>query len=154
MLRALHRRLLAGDGHVQPRHGTEPTAAHGSFGCVMMCPKCVACVPALGIFRDNILRSIVGYNNLCVGFDSVPARYVAMPLLVMQAVLAARCLDDLFRAEASWSLSAACRQMSGYSYLDTIRLKATRHCLTWCQFQPLVTKKIHLRFCVNLLLFL
>eukprot|EP00438_Fugacium_kawagutii_P028371 Skav224999 [mRNA] locus=scaffold765:102197:111661:- [translate_table: standard] len=64
------------------------------------------------IFRDNILRSIVGYNNLCVGFDSVPARYVAMPLLVMQAVLAAR-----------------------YSYLDTIRLKATRHYLTWCQFQ-------------------
>jgi len=65
-----------------------------------------------GIFRDNILRSIVGYNNLCVGFDSVPARYVAMPLLVIQAVLAAR-----------------------YSYLDTIRLKATRAYLSWWQFQ-------------------
>ncbi|CAE7252711.1 Cbr1 [Symbiodinium natans] len=64
-----------------------------------------------GIFRDNILRSIVGYNNLCVGFDSPPARYVAMPLLVIQAVLASR-----------------------YAYLDTIRLKATRAYLTDCQF--------------------
>ena len=36
-----------------------------------------------------------------VGFDSVPARYVAMPLLVIQAVLAARDLVSLqhfFRA--------------------------------------------------------
>jgi len=64
-----------------------------------------------GIFRDNILRSIVGYNNLCVGFDSPPARYVAMPLLVCQAVLAAR-----------------------YTYLDTIRLKANRAYLTPCQY--------------------
>lgn len=56
-----------------------------------------------GIYRDNILRSIVGYNNLCVGFDSPPARYVAMPLLVFQGYLAVR-----------------------YSYFDTIRLNAMR----------------------------
>jgi len=64
-----------------------------------------------GIYKDNILRSIVGYNNLCVGFDSPPARYVAMPLLVLQAVLASR-----------------------YSYLDTLRLKATREHLSGKQF--------------------
>jgi len=64
-----------------------------------------------GIYKVNILRSIVGYNNLCVGFDSPPARYVAMPLLVLQAVLAGR-----------------------YSYLDTIRLLATKATLTRKQF--------------------
>jgi len=63
------------------------------------------------IYKDNILRSLVGYNNLCVGFDSPPARYVAMPLLVLQAVLASR-----------------------YSYLDTLRLKATREHLSGKQF--------------------
>uniref|UniRef100_A0A7S2I8Q6 Uncharacterized protein n=1 Tax=Zooxanthella nutricula TaxID=1333877 RepID=A0A7S2I8Q6_9DINO len=64
-----------------------------------------------GIFRDNILRSIVGYNNLCVGFDSPPARYVAMPLLVLQAAMACR-----------------------YSYLDTIRLNAGRETLSACKY--------------------
>lgn len=64
------------------------------------------------IFKYNILKSIVGYNNLCVGFDSPPARYAAMPLLVCQAVLASR-----------------------YSYLDTIRLKATRETLTNTQYR-------------------
>eukprot|EP00931_Biecheleriopsis_adriatica_P075542 TRINITY_DN49383_c0_g1_i1.p1 TRINITY_DN49383_c0_g1~~TRINITY_DN49383_c0_g1_i1.p1 ORF type:complete len:574 (-),score=71.37 TRINITY_DN49383_c0_g1_i1:111-1832(-) len=64
-----------------------------------------------GIFRDNILRTLVGYNNLCVGFDSAPARYIAMPLLVLQAVLANR-----------------------YAYLDTIRLNAERGTITECQY--------------------
>ncbi|CAJ1340367.1 unnamed protein product, partial [Effrenium voratum] len=83
--------------------------------CFVLCIGVSWLVTAMfnpGIFRDNILRSLVGYNNLCVGFDSVPARYCAMPLLVIQAVLAAR-----------------------YSYLDTIRLKATRAYLSWFQFQ-------------------
>lgn len=64
-----------------------------------------------GIFKMNILRNIVGYNNLCVGFDSAPARYLAMPMLVMQAVCASR-----------------------YSYLDTIRLKGTRDQLSNAQY--------------------
>lgn len=65
------------------------------------------------IYRDNILRSITGYNNLCVGFDSPPARYVAMPLLVFQAYLAGR-----------------------YSYLDTVRLNGLKNegSLTSCQY--------------------
>jgi hypothetical protein len=40
------------------------------------------------VFEDNILRSIVGYNNLCVGFDTPPARYVAAPLQVLTAIFA------------------------------------------------------------------
>ena len=32
------------------------------------------------VTRDNKLLDRVGYNNMCVGFDSPPARYVAMPL--------------------------------------------------------------------------
>ncbi|CAK9111577.1 unnamed protein product [Durusdinium trenchii] len=83
--------------------------------CFVLCIGVSWLVTAMfnpGIFRDNILRSIVGYNNLCVGFDSPPARYVAMPLMVLQAVMAAR-----------------------YSYLDTIRLKATRAYLSNFQFQ-------------------
>jgi len=74
--------------------------------CFVLCILCSWFVTAVfnpGIYKENILRSIVGYNNLCVGFDSPPARYVAMPLLVCQAVLASR-----------------------YAYLDTVRLKATR----------------------------
>ena len=43
-----------------------------------------------------------------VGFDSVPARYVAMPLLVIQAVLAARdlVLQHLFRALNIWRITS------------------------------------------------
>ena len=43
-----------------------------------------------------------------VGFDSVPARYVAMPLLVLQAVLAARdlILQHLFRALNIWRITS------------------------------------------------
>lgn len=82
--------------------------------CFVMCMGVSWVITAMfnpGIFQDNILRSIVGYNNLCVGFDSPPARYVAMPMLVLQAVLASR-----------------------YSYLDTIRLRGTRDQLTFRQF--------------------
>ena len=42
------------------------------------------------VTRDNKLLDRVGYNNMCVGFDSPPARYVAMPLQVLMAYLAAR----------------------------------------------------------------
>uniref|UniRef100_A0A7S1RVB9 Uncharacterized protein n=1 Tax=Alexandrium catenella TaxID=2925 RepID=A0A7S1RVB9_ALECA len=63
------------------------------------------------VIEKNALKDRVGYNNLCVGFDTAPARYVAMPLLVLQAVLAGR-----------------------YSYLDTVRLIATRASLTRKQY--------------------
>ena len=38
----------------------------------------------------NPLKARVGYNNICVGFDAPPARYIAMPLQVLQAYLAVR----------------------------------------------------------------
>jgi hypothetical protein len=37
--------------------------------------------------HDNPLKDRMGYNNLCVGFDSSPARYFAMPLFVLKAYL-------------------------------------------------------------------
>eukprot|EP00316_Scyphosphaera_apsteinii_P001484 CAMPEP_0119313216 /NCGR_PEP_ID=MMETSP1333-20130426/28290_1 /TAXON_ID=418940 /ORGANISM="Scyphosphaera apsteinii, Strain RCC1455" /LENGTH=312 /DNA_ID=CAMNT_0007318001 /DNA_START=17 /DNA_END=955 /DNA_ORIENTATION=+ len=51
------------------------------------------------IIEGNLLKDRVGYNNICVGFDTPPARYVAMPLQVLQAVLAVRyCTLDQTRA--------------------------------------------------------
>merc|ERR1719247_2615989 len=29
------------------------------------------------VFEDNALKRRIGYNNLCVGFDTAPAKYVA-----------------------------------------------------------------------------
>ena len=42
------------------------------------------------IIEKNGLKDIIGYDNLCVGFDAPPARYVAVPMQVMMAVLACR----------------------------------------------------------------
>lgn len=37
--------------------------------------------------QHNPIKSRLGYNNLCVGFDSSPARYYAMPWFVLKAYL-------------------------------------------------------------------
>jgi hypothetical protein len=95
--------------HQRPERWLEATGE-----CFVLCILLSWFITAVfnpGIYDENILRSIVGYNNLCVGFDSPPARYVAMPLLVCQAVLASR-----------------------YGYLDTVRLNATRNELTGKQY--------------------
>jgi len=42
------------------------------------------------VVEKNPLKDRTGYNNICVGFDTPPARYVAMPLQVLQAFLAVR----------------------------------------------------------------
>ena len=34
------------------------------------------------IVQNNPLNPPIGYSNLCVGFDTPPARYVAMPFMV------------------------------------------------------------------------
>ncbi|CAE7172060.1 KIN10 [Symbiodinium pilosum] len=34
------------------------------------------------IIKDNELKRRVGYNNLCVGWDEAPAKYVAAPIFV------------------------------------------------------------------------
>lgn len=53
-----------------------------------------------GVIERNRIRDIFSYNNVCVGFDTAPARFVAQPLFAMQAYLGIRfaTLDSL-RAE-------------------------------------------------------
>lgn len=48
----------------------------------------------------NRIKDIMGYNNVCVGFDTPPARYFAAPLMVLQAYYGLRyVLLDNWRAE-------------------------------------------------------
>ena len=53
-----------------------------------------------GMISRNRLKDIVGYNNVCVGFDEPPARYVVAPLMVLMAYLAIRYVTlDSLRAD-------------------------------------------------------
>lgn len=49
------------------------------------------------IIRSNRINDVFGYNNVCVGFDTVPARYFAQPLMCLQAYFGIRyaTLDNL-----------------------------------------------------------
>ena len=38
------------------------------------------------ILSHNRIRDIFAYNNVCVGFDSPPARYIAQPLMSLQVL--------------------------------------------------------------------
>ena len=53
-----------------------------------------------GVIERNRIRDVFSYNNVCVGFDTAPARYVAQPLFALQAYFGIRfaTLDSL-RAE-------------------------------------------------------
>merc|ERR1719491_2676804 len=44
--------------------------------------------PALDVLQDNALKRRIGYNNLCVGFDTPPALYVASVMWVFVAYFA------------------------------------------------------------------
>jgi hypothetical protein len=75
-------------GRLQPEHFLEATGE-----CfILMCSVgwILTAIFNPGIMTDNELKRRVGYNNICVGFDSPPARYAAMPLQVLQAYLAVR----------------------------------------------------------------
>jgi len=37
--------------------------------------------------RSNLIKDRIGYNNICVGFDTSPARYFALPCFVLKAYL-------------------------------------------------------------------
>lgn len=52
------------------------------------------------VIRSNRIKDVFGYNNVCVGFDMTPARYMAQPLMCLQAYFGIRyvTLDNL-RAE-------------------------------------------------------
>lgn len=39
------------------------------------------------IMDSNRIRDVFGYNNVCVGFDTVPARYFAQPLMCLQGYM-------------------------------------------------------------------
>jgi hypothetical protein len=53
-----------------------------------------------GIIDRNLLKDLVGYNNVCVGFDSPPARYVAVPFFTLVSFLAIRYVRlDSLRAQ-------------------------------------------------------
>ena len=52
------------------------------------------------IVERNLLKDLVGYNNVCVGFDAAPARYVAVPLFALVSFLAVRYVNlDSLRAQ-------------------------------------------------------
>jgi len=58
------------------------------------------------IIESNALKDRVGYNNLCVGWDSAPARYVAAPIFAMIIFLYSRYSQlDHWRAQLDTSLS-------------------------------------------------
>lgn len=45
----------------------------------------ITAVYSQNIIHRNLLHDRVGYNNLCVGFDTAPARYVALPLFTLMS---------------------------------------------------------------------
>jgi len=49
------------------------------------------------IISSNRIHDVFGYNNVCVGFDTIPARYFAQPLMCLQAYFGIRyaTLDNL-----------------------------------------------------------
>lgn len=51
----------------------------------------------------NRINDIFSYNNVCVGFDTAPARYVAQPLFALQSFLGVRFGNlDLLRLNLEW----------------------------------------------------
>ena len=70
------------------------------------------------IIEKNGLTDIIGYDNLCVGFDAPPARYVAVPMQVMMAVLACRYSSlDTTRAALEFTHGNITRSQYWCSYI-------------------------------------
>jgi len=42
------------------------------------------------VIATNRIKDVMGYNNVCVGFDEVPARYIALPGMVAMSYLGIR----------------------------------------------------------------
>ena len=52
----------------------------------------------------NRINDIFAYNNVCVGFDTAPARYIAQPLFALQSFLGVRFGNlDLLRLNLEWN---------------------------------------------------
>ena len=61
------------------------------------------------VLASNRLKDMVGYNNLCVGFDTEPARTVATPLFALMAYFGIRYVAlDGVAADMPSELSFGC----------------------------------------------
>lgn len=72
--------------------------------------ECQAINPDQTTFECNALKNRIGYNNLCVGFDTVPAKYIAAIVYVFMAYCGIR-----------------------YSWLDLQRTQLTKVGLSGCK---------------------
>jgi len=67
----------------------------------------------------NRIKDIFSYNNVCVGFDEKPARYVAQPLMCLQGYYGVRyAMLDSLRAEMQWMAGEI--QAKAYRFTITI----------------------------------
>jgi len=58
------------------------------------------CIGNYSVIDSNRIADVFGYNNVCVGFDTAPARYFAQPLMCLQAFFGMRYVNlDGLRAE-------------------------------------------------------
>jgi hypothetical protein len=75
-----------------------------------------------GVIWKNRINDIFGYNNVCVGFDTAPARFLAQPLFALQSFLGIRYGTlDLLRLNLEWKAN----RVSKWQY----RFSATMNCL-------------------------
>jgi len=58
------------------------------------------CIGNYDVINSNRIHDVFGYNNVCVGFDTAPARYIAQPLMCLQAFYGMRYVTlDSLRSE-------------------------------------------------------
>lgn len=58
------------------------------------------CAGNYDVIKSNRIKDVFGYNNVCVGFDTAPARYFAQPLMCLQAFYGMRFVTlDSLRSE-------------------------------------------------------
>jgi len=68
------------------------------------------------IIWGNRINDIFGYNNVCVGFDSAPARYFAQPLMALQSYLGVRYGTlDLLRLNLEWKAKRVTKRAYNFS---------------------------------------
>eukprot|EP00656_Telonema_subtile_P016148 TRINITY_DN1851_c0_g1_i1.p1 TRINITY_DN1851_c0_g1~~TRINITY_DN1851_c0_g1_i1.p1 ORF type:complete len:291 (-),score=64.35 TRINITY_DN1851_c0_g1_i1:114-986(-) len=72
------------------------------------------------IIDSNRIKDVFGYNNVCVGFDTTPARYFAQPLMALQGFYGIRyvTLDNL-RADLGRVQAGTEHDPAGLSYWFT-----------------------------------
>jgi hypothetical protein len=87
--------IQQGEGDGQEFYKTlEPATYLKASGEVLFfCFSCSMAITAIwnpAILKSNLLKDRIGYNNVCVGFDTAPAKYFASPLITFACYLAMR----------------------------------------------------------------